>query len=218
MRCSHERDLSKRKLRAIQLAVVALVVSLSGVGAAHLYAGKYQISFSATECRELHTYLGEADGFGEYDHNSIYLGSDTDFPMRLFCPVNYVQRLDIGRHRWSWGPGEGMIASVRVSVFDNNPGQDARCRLHASDWLDWDQDGYADWESSEWESTQGTGLHHLNINIGMQSPPDSDLFRKRGGFLALYCEVPPKGSGHDDIASKIGGYTLTMERSKGHAY
>lgn len=191
---------------AIAAGAALLVLAVAGVCGARLHSGSYVLHFPGTECRELHTVAG-AEGHGRFnEYGQGYEGVDPNDWMHLFCPLWYVEQLDIGRHRWDWTPGPGVLVHARVDIIDNHEALDTTCWLHTSDSLDWDGDHYADWDASEGMTTCGTGLTNLPIDASW------DQYTMRDGFLALYCEVPPIEAGHGAQPTRIAGYRLTVTR------
>jgi hypothetical protein len=199
---------------AIAAGAALLVLAAAGVCGARLHSGSYVMNFPGSECRELHTIAGSG-GHGRFnEYGQGYEGIDPDHWMQVFCPLWYVEQLDIGRHRWDWTPGPGMTVHVRVDVIDNHESLDTTCWLHTSDSLDWDGDHYADWDASEGQSTYGTGLTNLGLWAGASSWASGNQFERRDGFLALYCEVPPIEAGHQAKPTRIAGYRLTVTREQ----
>ncbi len=184
--------------------LVGLIV-LVGVAHAGLHHGFIVMTHPGIECRENRMLNWTSSGHYSTEGQGYVLDNTTK-PFIVICPVWNLEQMDIGDHRWTWGPSFGAESSISMDVIDNSVSQEIRCAVVFSDSMDWDGDGWADWSRSSEKETSGMGPQTLYWNL----PDEGILSRDR--FLTVECVLPPPGP-HSYDNSRIAGYTYKTLRS-----
>ncbi len=159
-------------------------------------AENYTLNYSGIDCIEDTAYsAGDWDAFGFYN--------PTGDPTLIWCPINYIEELQVDGTTNNFNPHGGNVSSSAVYMYVVQPDESYpfQCYLIANDGEDDDDDRWFDYEfmsPSTWSSGGPSKTLYWAPHSG---------FVEEADYMHILCLVPPASG----WPSQVAGYSMYIK-------